>query len=410
MPAPSTPGSPQELEDLLTKVTESESFRAAPVMRSLLLYLWAHRSEPVSEYSIAIDALGRSPAAFDSKTDSSVRVQIARLRTRLKDFYERAGRDFPLHIEIPLGQHELQWSYVPPAAAQPEERRSLGRLRYATPAAAALLLILCAVLLVQNQYLRSAAAVSSAPLSRFWQAFLANYKPVLIVVPSPLHFYWPNPGVYMRDLSVSDFVKWPTSPALRKMAEAYGPPTLSQTYVGSMEMLTGIKLLQYLETHGRDVQVLESRRYSPDFSEGQNTIFLGMPRTAVYLDRLFQKTNFYMAGVQPDIIRSRHPQPGEPAEYKETAYSADRGLYPAVIVLLPRRPDRTRALLLIGRALNGPASLLLTLEGSRALDEAWLKAGSPDAWEMVVEAEIYRDSVLKVTPRVVRVISPDFWK
>jgi DNA-binding response OmpR family regulator len=59
-------------------------------MRSLLLYLWKHQGEPISEYAIAVDALGRSPD-FDPKADSTVRVQVARLRTKLKDFYAECG-------------------------------------------------------------------------------------------------------------------------------------------------------------------------------------------------------------------------------------------------------------------------------------------------------------------------------
>jgi len=44
------------------------------------------------------------------------------------------------------------------------------------------------------------------------------------------------------------------------------------------------------------------------------------------------------------------------------------------------------------------------------LDDQWLKAGSPPAWEMVIEAEIYRDTVLRVFPVSCRAISPAFWK
>ena len=80
-PAPSRPD--KALDDLIGQVADSETFRTAPVMRSLLLYLWKNQGEQISEYAIAVDALGRSPE-FDPKTDSTVRVQVARLRTKLK--------------------------------------------------------------------------------------------------------------------------------------------------------------------------------------------------------------------------------------------------------------------------------------------------------------------------------------
>src|ERR1700756_4566689 len=99
-------------DELVRQVADSETFRAAPTMRALLVYLWQHQREPISEYAIATEALGRS-ADFDPKLDSTVRVQVARLRTKLKEFYEAAGDEFPLRLSLPLGRHDLQWAYQP---------------------------------------------------------------------------------------------------------------------------------------------------------------------------------------------------------------------------------------------------------------------------------------------------------
>src|ERR1051325_11338653 len=111
MPARSAAqGRPREHDDLVRQVAESDTFQPAPTMRALLLYLWEHQGEQVSEYAIATEALGRS-ADFDPKLDSTVRVHIARLRTKLKEFYEQAGDGFPLRLALPLGRHEIQWTY-----------------------------------------------------------------------------------------------------------------------------------------------------------------------------------------------------------------------------------------------------------------------------------------------------------
>src|SRR4029077_1618053 len=108
----SAPGSAHKYDELIRQVADSETFRAAPTMRALLLYLWEHQGEPISEYAIATEALGRSPD-FDPKSDSTVRVHIARLRTRLKEFHETAVEAFPLRLALPLGRHELTWTYQP---------------------------------------------------------------------------------------------------------------------------------------------------------------------------------------------------------------------------------------------------------------------------------------------------------
>jgi hypothetical protein len=135
-----------------------------------------------------------------------------------------------------------------------------------------------------------------------------------------------------------------------------------------------------------------------------------MPRTAGYLNKMLERTNFYIAQVSPDLVRNRNPRPGEPAEFREESYSADRRLAPALIILLPARPEQTRMLLLLGRNLTSLTSVLVSLEGLKLLDEQWAKNGSPDAWEVVIQAEIYRDTILKTTPVAFRAVPATFWK
>jgi hypothetical protein len=77
---------------------------------------------------------------------------------------------------------------------------------------------------------------------------------------------------------------------------------------------------------------------------------------------------------------------------------------------LPTRPEHTRSLLLMGRTLTSMTTMLLSLDGLKLLDDQWVKGGSPDSWEMVIEAEVYRDTVLKVWPVSFRAIPDTFWK
>jgi hypothetical protein len=410
MPAKSpAQGRAHKHDELIRQIADSETFRAAPTMRALLLYLWEHQGEPFSEYAIGTEALGRGPD-FDPKVDSSVRVQVARLRTKLKEFYEAEGSSFPLRLSLPLGRHELHWVYEPPQKPRTSIWSGLPkRYLWGFGGTTLLLVIVCAVLLVQNRNLRASLPGPATAIPRFWQSFLMPGKPTVIVVPSPLYFFWPSHQVYIRDLGISDFTNWPTSPFLKETAEKWGSPELAQAYVGAMEMNAGIRLLQYLEQGGQQVRLTESRRFPAESFAAQNTIFLGMPRTAGYLNKMLEKTNFYIARVSPDVIRNRNPKPGEPAEYLEVSYSADRRLAPAIIILLPARPERTRILLLLGRNLTSISSLLVSLEGLKLLDEQWVKSGSPDAWEMVIQAEIYRDTVLKTTPVALRPIAATFW-
>src|SRR5712692_7561718 len=94
----------QELDALIA----SGIFARAPSLEQLLTYVcgkyFEGEAEQIKEYSIAVEALGRSPE-FDQKRDSIVRVEAHRLRKRLRDYYEREGAGHPVHIVIPQGHY-----------------------------------------------------------------------------------------------------------------------------------------------------------------------------------------------------------------------------------------------------------------------------------------------------------------
>ena len=77
-------------------------------------------------------------------------------------------------------------------------------------------------------------------------------------------------------------------------------------------------------TGGASSPSAAAQSFAADRYEDQNKIFLGMPRTTSYLHRLLEKTNFYLASVEPDVVRNRRPQAGEADDYREVAYSQDR--------------------------------------------------------------------------------------
>ncbi len=58
----------------------------------------------VKEYSIAVNALGRS-SDFDPQADTIVRVTAHSLRKRLEEYYRTDGADRPIHICLPAGHY-----------------------------------------------------------------------------------------------------------------------------------------------------------------------------------------------------------------------------------------------------------------------------------------------------------------
>jgi hypothetical protein len=89
-------------------VLASATFAKNPRLTALLEYLAASyfqgRSAALKEYSIATDVFGRA-ADFDQSTDAIVRVEMHRLRKKLKDYYANEGINQAFEIVIPNGHY-----------------------------------------------------------------------------------------------------------------------------------------------------------------------------------------------------------------------------------------------------------------------------------------------------------------
>src|SRR5947209_7169499 len=93
----------------LDAVLKSKEFSRAPALAKLLKYLceqtFEGRVHEIKEFSIATDVYGRSES-FGERRDSVVRVEVSRLRKRLRNYYAQEGLDHDLQIVIPSGTYQ----------------------------------------------------------------------------------------------------------------------------------------------------------------------------------------------------------------------------------------------------------------------------------------------------------------
>jgi len=98
----------ERIRDQVQRILRSEQFGNAPGLEKALSYLveqsLAGRGGELKEVILALEVFNRG-VAFDPRTDSSVRTQIGRLRTRLSSYYDGPGRADPIVIEIPKGTY-----------------------------------------------------------------------------------------------------------------------------------------------------------------------------------------------------------------------------------------------------------------------------------------------------------------
>jgi Malectin domain len=122
----------EEEQAELQAVLGSEAFVKSPNLARLLTYLCGKyfdgRAGDLKEYNIGLEALGR-PTDFDPASSSIVRVELHRLREKLKRHYETQGLHDGAVIVLEPGKYTprfLPWSEVPAQYAPHDTTPSSG--------------------------------------------------------------------------------------------------------------------------------------------------------------------------------------------------------------------------------------------------------------------------------------------
>src|SRR5258707_12284541 len=117
-----------EVRSQLAKITTSKIFGDSGRLTRFLAYLvdesLAGRGPLLKEYKVGVDVFDR-PESFDPRTDSVVRAQGTRLRSKLAEYYSAEGASDAIGIELPRGSYtaSFQWRIVQEEAV-PEQARS----------------------------------------------------------------------------------------------------------------------------------------------------------------------------------------------------------------------------------------------------------------------------------------------
>src|SRR6478672_83031 len=99
------------IREQLVRILNSGPFRQSGRRQRFLEYLvnetLAGRGERLKGYNIALGVFDR-PETFDPSVDPIVRMEAARLRDRLREYYETAGQNDPIRIDLPKGTYTPQ--------------------------------------------------------------------------------------------------------------------------------------------------------------------------------------------------------------------------------------------------------------------------------------------------------------
>ena len=317
----------EALHSQIEKLNRSAILHGSESLCKLLKYLAEHSLDSpgasLKEYQIATEVFGR-PADFDSRVDSTVRVQTGRLRSKLAEYYAGEGASDRMVIEIPKGAYSLTYhtrqvveAPPPPAAvapaptaaplspAQPPPRNYPLSWFFLSVVIGAIVVV--AMIIGVTRYIVPAPAVSrdqpTTGLRTFWSTFTAGPDAPLVVYSNAEFIGRPETGLRYFN---------PATDAGKAIRDHY-------TGVGEVMAVHDLDLI--FENLKHEIRIKRGRLLTWDDAKTSDLIFIGSPSENLSLRELPTPQDFVFAR-KPTIprkgdlmISNLHPGAGEQDSY-----------------------------------------------------------------------------------------------
>jgi hypothetical protein len=352
--APKRPD-PSDCLAQVDRLASSSLLQSSDALCRLMRYLAEHSlkrpTEHLKEYQIATEVLGRSHE-FDPHSDSSVRVQVGRLRGKLSEYYASEGQHDPVLVELPKGRYVLtfQRNVVPDEPALTEEidadprpaqtlLGSTGGFSGQMSIAVAIAACALAAIVIFSSLSRHPGVVSSVlaghrtsrpetPLGRFWSPFIQGQEESFVVFKNMTFVGDVRTGMHRFD------------PARDS------PNQLIERYTGIGEVMGVLELDQLFAKLGGHFRVKRAGIFTLDDARDHNLVFVGSPDPELDLNEIPGTREFTFRRVEAGpgrsmrVIVDNHPHIGAAQIFPspsgkhpvETAYAIvalERGLDPS---------------------------------------------------------------------------------
>lgn len=323
----------------------SEVLHGSESLCRLLRYLAQkeieHPGAHVKEYQIATEVYGR-PADFDPQVDSTIRVQAARLRGKLGEYYSSAGANDPIVVDLPRGAYSLQFrrrvsenGKPAIAAAEPETAARTGNaLPFFWIVAAAVLsvivlslAIVLALVVREHQTTQASQPSDSDPaLHAFhvlWEPYLRGAEEPWVIFSNGAFVGRPETGMrYFDPKRDAQSEKW-------------------DHYTGVGEVLAVHELDQVFGDLHHKIRVKRGSLFSLDDAKNNDLIFVGSPSENLTLSDLPSTREFVFQRMSSGLrkgdlaIVNVHPQSGEAGAFLASPSGSPISEDYAVVALMP---------------------------------------------------------------------------
>jgi hypothetical protein len=115
----------EELDRILHSGPFQQSRRRQRFLEYIVSETLAGRGDRLKGYNVAVEVFDR-PETFDPVTDPLVRIEAARLREKLREYYDTDGQADPVRIDLPKGAYTPHIEFRPPATLDPSLERNSG--------------------------------------------------------------------------------------------------------------------------------------------------------------------------------------------------------------------------------------------------------------------------------------------
>jgi hypothetical protein len=367
------------------------------LLRYLARQVFEHPGSSVKEYQIATEVFGRAPD-FDPQMDSTVRVQVGRLRQKLAEYYASEGMEDPIAVDLPKGNYLL--SFHP---REKEQKKEAPQTRLADPTARRWHNPLFPALLIVSVLLAIAVAVIATQIAH--SKVLSPKAVETQAAPPALQVFWKD-FVSQQDepwviFSNAQFVGRPET-GMRYLDPARDSKTATlDHYTGVGEVLAVHELDRVFASLGRRLRVKRGSLLSLDDVKNNDLIFLGSPAENLTLREIPGIREFVFERPENgprkgDLgIRNVHPQPGEPTEVFATRNGMPETEDYAVIALLRGVNAGQSVLILAGTTTMGTQAAAEYVAHQSSVEELLLRlavssSGEVQPFEALLQVKVTR--------------------
>jgi hypothetical protein len=371
----------QETVEQLERVLGSRVLHGSESLRAFLKFVVLNSlengSSGLKEYTIATEVFGRSPT-YDPRSDSVVRVQAGRLRSKLQEYYTSEGRDDKILIDLPKGHYAPVLSYAKPKIESPPEPPpdqqieaspvvKVSRFKPMTisvAALAALCLALAALTLsyrsdnerLKGQLVSARQAQGEAEASAMWQPLMKSPDPLLVAFSNTLFEGTAETGMKLLN-PIDTPLKNVGEPSLERAEPGAAKTVLTEHYTGTGEVMGMYLISSLLSKANRPFRVKRSLLLTWDDMTAANIVFLGSPAENFLLRDLPQHQDFTFGVIREGVdkptfgIINTKPGPGEQKFYVASQEGPSRSQISedyALVSMLKGLDDRHRILILAG--------------------------------------------------------------